>query len=247
MAGYQFVSFLAILPTLVASQQCDLQFDGRFDDEDTFPVEVTINDDSIFAPSADNVQTGFRRAELLIASNSGTDASTTGVKTLHFSVMKDTERPLNLTHEYQLVFLESNDFSTNQVVLKTGTILGANTADPDTLQLFGNVNANPVQTLFSTPFTEDVFHNFAVTLDFNALTTQVFYSQGNDALVAQTQALANDVSGQGQFHFGVLKKGLNGGDDIVKNGEQEADINEGIIFGGIFEEDSSDGCISLSA
>ncbi|RWA03468.1 hypothetical protein EKO27_g11636 [Xylaria grammica] len=161
--------------------------------------------------------------------------------------MKDAGRPLNLTHEYQLVFLESNDFSTNQFVLKTGTILGADTADPDTLQLFGNVDANPAQTLFSVPFTEDVFHNFAVTLDFDALTTQVFYSQGTDALVAQTEVLANDVSGQGQFHFGVLKKGLNGGDDIVKNGEQEEDIDEGIIFGGIFEEDSSAGCISLSA
>lgn len=75
----------------------------------------------------------------------------------------------------------------------------------------------------------------------------MFYSQGNDPLIAQTQALANDVSGQGQFHFGVLKKGLNGGDDIVKNGEQERGIDEGIIFGGIFEEDSSAGCISLSA
>ncbi|KAJ8125387.1 hypothetical protein O1611_g8252 [Lasiodiplodia mahajangana] len=302
MAGYQrFVSFLAIFPTLVVSQQCDLQFDGRvpsnfaaatfdtnngiFNPDNVFGQGLNLGsivqlqnslsslvsdardyrvlcsrshwhnysststlslDESIFAPSADNVQTGFRRAELLIASNDGTDASTTGVKTLHFSIMKDAQRPLNLTHEYQLVFLESNDFSTNQVVLKTGTILGANTADPDTLQLFGNVNANPVQTLFSTPFTEDVFHNFAVTLDFDALTTQVFYSQGNDALVAQTEALANDVSGQGQFHFGVLKKGLNGGDDIVKNGEQEAGIDEGIIFGGIFEEDSSAGCLSLS-
>ncbi|KAI0908689.1 glycoside hydrolase family 131 protein [Ustulina deusta] len=289
MAGYHsLVSFLVITSTLVASQQCDLQFDGRvpsdftaatfntnngvFDpdnvfgqgldlgsivqiqdslpslfDVDTTPVGVTISDDSIFAPSADNVQTGFRRAELLVASNDGTDASTTGVKTLHFSIMKDANHPLNLTHEYQLVFLESNDFSTNQFVLKTGTILGADTANPDTLQLFGNVNANPAQTLFSVPFTEDVFHNFAVTLDFDALTTQVFYSQGADALVAQTEALANDVSGQGQFHFGVLKKGLNGGDDIVKNGEQEPGIDEGIIFGGIFEEDSSAGCISLSA
>ncbi|KAI0537547.1 hypothetical protein GGR58DRAFT_471466 [Xylaria digitata] len=289
MAGYRsLVFFLAIPSALVASQQCDLQFDGRVPsdfsaatfntdngvfnpnnvfgkgldlgsivqlqgslsslfDVDTIPVGVTISDDSIFAPSADNVQTGFRRAELLIASNDGTDASTTGVKTLHFSAMKDANRPLNLSHEYQLVFLESNDFSTNQFVLKTGTILGENTADPDTLQLFGNVNANPVQTLFSTPFTEDVFHNFAVTLDFDALTTQVFYSQGTDVLVAQTEALANDVSGQGQFHFGVLKKGLNGGDDIVKNGEQEDGIDEGIIFGGIFEEDSSGGCISLSA
>ncbi|KAI0546969.1 glycoside hydrolase family 131 protein [Xylaria curta] len=266
-------SFLAIIPMLVASQQCDLQFDGRvpsnfaaatfnsdngiFDPNNVFgqglnlgsviQLQNSLSDDSIFAPSADNVQTGFRRAELIIASNDGTDASTTGVKTLHFSVMKDANRPLNLTHEYQLVFLESNDFSTNQFVLKTGTILGANTADPDTLQLFGNVNANPAQTLFSAPFAEDVFHNFAVTLDFDALTTQVFYSQGADPLVAQTEALANDVSGQGQFHFGVLKKGLNGGDDIVKNGEQEPGIEEGVIFGGIFEEDSSLGCISLSA
>ncbi|KAI0195575.1 hypothetical protein EV127DRAFT_459033 [Xylaria flabelliformis] len=280
-------SFLAIIPTLVASQQCELQFDGRvpsnfaaatfnsdngiFDPDNVFgqglklgsviqlqnslsslfdvgtiPVGVTISDNSIFAPSADNVQTGFRRAELIIASNDGTDASTTGVKTLHFSVMKDANRPLNLTHEYQLVFLESNDFSTNQFVLKTGTILGANTADPDTLQLFGNVDANPAQTLFSAPFVEDVFHNFAVTLDFDTLTTQVFYSQGADPLIAQTEALANDVSGQGQFHFGVLKKGLNGGDDIVKDGEQEPGIDEGVIFGGIFEEDSSAGCISLS-
>ncbi|KAI0487240.1 glycoside hydrolase family 131 protein [Xylaria cf. heliscus] len=285
---HSLVSFLAILPTLVVSQQCNLQFDGRVPstftsaafnsnngvfnpnnvfgqglnlasviqlqnslsslfDVGTIPVGVTISDDSIFAPSADNVQTGFRRAELLIASNDGTDASTTGVKTLHFSIMKDANRSLNLTHEYQLVFLESNDFSTNQFVLKTGTILGVNTADPDTLQLFGNVNADLVQSLFSVPFADDVFHNFAITLDFDTLTTQVFYSQGTDPLIAQTQALGNDVSGQGQFHFGVLKKGLNGGDDIVKNGEQELGINEGIIFGGIFEEDSSAGCISLSA
>lgn len=77
-------------------------------------------------------------------------------------------------------------------------------------------------------------------------TTQVFFSAGDAALKAVTQALANDVSGQGQFHFGVLKKGIGGGDDIVKNGVQEAGIDEGIIFGGIFEEDSSDGCVSLS-
>jgi hypothetical protein len=127
------------------------------------------SDDSIFAPSANNIQTGFRRAELLIASNSGTDDSTVGVKTLHFSLRKDLTRPLNLSHEYQLVFLESNDFSTNQIVLKTGTILGVNTANPDTLQLFGNVNANPPVVLFSTPFTQNVFHNFAVKLDFNQL------------------------------------------------------------------------------
>lgn len=140
---------------------------GSLFDKGTKPVGVTINDKSIFAPSADNVQKGFRRLELLPASNDGADASTSGIKTLHFSVMKDPQRPLNLTHEYQLVFLESADFSTNQFVVKTGSILGQNTPDPDTLQVFGNVATQPVQTLFATPFTPDVFHNFALTLDFD--------------------------------------------------------------------------------
>lgn len=170
-----------------------------------------------------------------------------GVKTLHFSLMKDPQRPLNLTHEYQLVFLESSDFSTNQIVLKTGSLIGETTADPDTLQLFGNVNASPVQLLFNTSFTPDVFHNFAVTLDFNNLTSQVYYSTGASPLQAVTQAVSNDVSGQGQFHFGVLKKPIDGGSDPSHNGTQESGIDEGIIFGGIFEEDSSSGCVSLSA
>ncbi|CAK7216689.1 hypothetical protein SBRCBS47491_002913 [Sporothrix bragantina] len=221
---------------------------GSLFDVNTVPAEVTISDKSIFAPSADNVQTGFRRAELLPASNTGTDPSTQGVKTLHFSVMQDAQRPLNLSHEYQLVFLESNDFSTNQLVLKTGTILGqaAGAGSASDLQLFGNVNANPPQVLFSTPFTPGVFNNFAVTLDFNKLTSQVFFSTGTSPLKQVTQPLANDVSGQGQFHFGVLKKPVNAGADIVHTGTQEPGINEGVIFGGIFEEDSSTGCVSLS-
>ncbi|KAK2033189.1 hypothetical protein LX32DRAFT_635599 [Colletotrichum zoysiae] len=217
-----------------------------FDANATQPFEVTISDKSIFAPSANNVQIGFRRAEMLPASNDGTDPSTDGVKTLHFSLMKDAQRPLNLSHEYQLVFLESADFSTNQIVLKTGSILGQATADPDTLQLFGNVNSNPVPELFQTKFTPGVFHNFGVKLDFTANTTEVFYSQGNSALKSQGAAVANNVAGKGQFHFGILKKPVNGGADITKSGDQPANINEGIIYGGIFEEDSSTGCISLS-
>ncbi|KAK1590409.1 uncharacterized protein LY79DRAFT_579893 [Colletotrichum navitas] len=219
---------------------------SMFDGNVSQPFEVTISDKSIFAPSAENVQVGFRRAEMLPASNDGADPSTDGVKTLHFSLMKDAQRPLNLSHEYQLVFLESADFSTNQVVLKTGSILGQNTADPDTLQLFGNVNSDPVPELFKTKFTPDVFHNFAVKLDFTANTTQVFYSQGNTPLKSQGAPFVNNIAGKGQFHFGMLKKPVNGGDNIAKSGDQPANINEGVIYGGIFEEDSSTGCISTS-
>ncbi|GKT65631.1 hypothetical protein ColTof4_03607 [Colletotrichum tofieldiae] len=217
-----------------------------FDVNSTQPFEVTINDKSIFAPSATNVQVGFRRAEMLPLSNDGKDASTQGIKTLHFSLQKDAQRPLNLSHEYQLVFLESADFSTNQVVLKTGTILGQNTADPDTLQLFGNVASSPTPELFKTKFTPGVFHNFAIKLDFTANTTEVFYSQGNSALKSQGAPVANNIAGQGQYHFGILKKPVNGGDDITKSGDQPSGINEGIVYAGIFQEDSSTGCISLS-
>ncbi|KAK1624720.1 hypothetical protein BDP81DRAFT_329422 [Colletotrichum phormii] len=217
-----------------------------FDVNSTQPFEVTINDKSIFAPSETNVQVGFRRAEMLPLSNDGKDASTQGIKTLHFSLQKDAQRPLNLSHEYQLVFLESADFSTNQVALKTGTILGQNTADPDTLQLFGNVNSSPVPELFKTKFTAGVFHNFAIKLDFTKNTTEVFYSQGNSALKSTGAAVANNIAGQGQFHFGMLKKPVNGGSDITKSGDQPTGINEGIVYGGIFQEDSSAGCLSLS-
>lgn len=65
------------------------------------------------------------------------------------------------------MFLESNDFSTNQFVLKTGTVLGGGGGDPDTLTLFGNVN-DGAKVLFSTPFVDGAFHNFAV-LDFEKL------------------------------------------------------------------------------
>jgi hypothetical protein len=78
-------------------------------------------------------------------------------------------------------------------------------------------------------------------------TTQVLYSTGCSALTNATGALPNNISGRGQFHFGVLKKPTgNNLTDVTKQGFQESRINEGMIYGGIFEEDSSAGCISLS-
>ncbi|KAH8649458.1 hypothetical protein BGZ60DRAFT_200708 [Tricladium varicosporioides] len=219
-----------------------------FDANGTKAVEVTVNDKSIFAPSSTNVQTGFRRAELLPVSVSGTDASTQGVKTLHFSVMKDPSKPLNSSHEYQLFFLESNDYSTNQVTLKYGTLLsGPKPASPDSLVITGNVNANPIVNIWSGRFTEKVWHNFAITNDFNKGTTQVYYSTDNNPLASVSKAVKNTVSGQGQYHYGILKKPIGGGSDIphATTGQPKG-IEEGVIFGGIFEEDSSaSSCVSL--
>ncbi|KAK1573608.1 uncharacterized protein LY79DRAFT_616332 [Colletotrichum navitas] len=214
-----------------------------FDGNENVALAVAINDQSVF-----NGQTGFRRTELIPSSNVGIDASTLGIKTLHFSIQKDEQRPLNLSHEYQLVFLESNDFTTNQIVLKTGTILGdvANVG-PDTLTLFGNVNTKPVPpVLFSVPFTEYTIHNFAITMNFNTNTVQVFYSTDDNDLEAQGAAQPNIIVGQGMYHFGLLKKPFGAVGDITKNGFQPLDIDEAVFYSGIFQEDSFDGCISLA-
>jgi hypothetical protein len=74
-------------------------------------------------------------------------------------------------------------------------------------------------------------------------TLQVFYSTGYDALKAVTRPLQNDNSGGGQFQIGILKKPTETV-SVVYDGYQERHIYEGQVYGGIFIEDSSNGCVS---
>ncbi|RKF73890.1 hypothetical protein GcC1_087027 [Golovinomyces cichoracearum] len=208
-------------------------------DVKTIPIGVSISDKSIF-----NNQIGFRRCELLSEAVTGDDPSSEGVKTIHFSVQIDSKKKIDLGHEYQLAFMEDNDFSTNQWVLKTGTIAGLQ-QDPHDLVLMGNVKDGEI--LFTTPFTEGEFHNFALTLDFDDNHISVYYSKGSSPLQNVLTRTPNDLTGRGKFHFGMLKKGISGGKgDITKNAFQPSNIDEGIILGGIFQEDSIDGCVSTS-
>ena len=75
-------------------------------------------------------------------------------------------------------------------------------------------------------------------------TLQVYYSAGDEPLEAVTEALSNNNAGLGQYQIGILKKPT-GTDDVVNGGYQESGIDEGQIYGSVFLEDSSDGCISL--
>lgn len=75
-------------------------------------------------------------------------------------------------------------------------------------------------------------------------TLQVYYSSGTEPLKAVTSALGNDNSGYGQYQLGILKKPT-GTSDVVNSGYQESPINEGQIYGGIFLEDSANGCVTL--
>ena len=72
------------------------------------------------------------------------------------------------------------------------------------------VRDHALNVLFETDFTSGVWHNFAVAVDWDALTLEVFYSQDGDALASVTETESNPTAvsganGQGDFHFTVLK------------------------------------------
>ncbi|OCB89416.1 hypothetical protein A7U60_g3392 [Sanghuangporus baumii] len=204
-----------------------------------------FSDESIFAPGG-QLQSGFRRSELIPAINDGTDITVQGTTTVHWSLRSDSSKPFNLSHEYQLVFHETSDFSTSQFMLKTGAPFGQTFVESEhkTLRLEGRQTTSA--TLFSTPFDDDVWHNFAVTVAWNSTSITVFYSKNSDSL-SLANVTSNDNSGQGQQHFGILKLPTgDAGIDVAHEGFQESGLNEGLIYGGIFIEDSSDGCITLS-
>ncbi|KAF4777736.1 hypothetical protein HER10_EVM0006697 [Colletotrichum scovillei] len=211
---------------------------SRFDAAETKrALEVTISDASIFMN-----QRGFRRAGLLFAgdTNEGSPAGE-GVKTLHFSVRLDLERPLNLTHEYLNVWHETAAYDANQFNFQTGTIIGQPELPKETYKLLDRDN----KLLWSTPIAKDgSWQNFALTLDFLNNTIQIWYSAGNNPLARLGGAVPVNLAGDGQYQIGILKKPT-GTDDVVNSGYQSSNLNEGLIYGGIFIEDSANGCVSI--
>jgi hypothetical protein len=209
---------------------------SRFDNASYKSLEVTIDDQSIF-----KTQYGFRRAGLQLVGDTNTPGpGNQGVKTLHWSVKQDPGRKLNLTHEYLNVWHEAGDYSANQFNFETGTLLNLPSGRKDTFKFLNRKNS----VFWSTPIESEEWQNFAITLDYVKNTLQVYYSKGSAPLKAVTKALSNDNSGAGQFQIGILKKPT-GTDDVVNGGYQESGIDEGQIYGGIFLEDSANGCISL--
>ena len=73
---------------------------------------------------------------------------------------------------------------------------------------------------------------------------QVFYSAGTKPLQEATVPLPNANSGGGQLQLGMAKKPTET-ETVVWDGYQEPmPKSEGQIYGGVFVEDSTGGCIS---
>ncbi|TLD05161.1 uncharacterized protein PgNI_09303 [Pyricularia grisea] len=201
------------------------------------PITVTLSDRSIF-----QTQRGFRRAGLQFKDDANTGGrGAVGVRTLHWSVKIDPARGLNLSHEYLNVWHETADYSANQFNFEMGSILGQPDLPSDTFKILDRRN----QQIWSTPIDETAWNNFAVTIDYDKNTLRIYYSKNDEPLkAASCTASPNDNSGEGQYQLGLLKKPT-GTDDVVNSGYQASGIDEGLIYGGIFLEDSADGCVSL--
>ncbi|KAG0129225.1 hypothetical protein HOY82DRAFT_416019 [Tuber indicum] len=211
------------------------------------PIEVTIDDKSIFTPGG-NAQKGFRRSELLPSTNNGTDATVQGTTTLHFSVKEDVHRPLNYSHQYEIVFIETNDFSSHVWTLKTGTPFGSSEVpakDARTLRLGGSTAGGKAEeVLFSVPFDTGCWHNFAVQTNWVDNTISVWHSTGYGLLSEVVKTRANNATGKGQAHIGILKLPTPPATDLSHEGYQPSGINEGLIYGGLFVEDCSQNGVS---
>ncbi|KAF9041830.1 hypothetical protein BDZ89DRAFT_1060196, partial [Hymenopellis radicata] len=191
-------------------------------------VGITIDWSSIFVPGSGGPQYGFRRTEL-IAPSSFNPAMEIGTTRFHFSIKADEEHPLDYTHEYQVVFIEpATDLMCSPFTIPTAELLPAVNATSFKI-LDHNLNV-----LYATPFSLGAWHNFAVDVDWDALTLQVSYSTDGDKLKSVTGVVPNLSAGngvQGDFHFGILKLPLANPDDTP---EQQADVvHYGIQMGNL--------------
>ncbi|KAI1788898.1 hypothetical protein LXA43DRAFT_611304 [Ganoderma leucocontextum] len=219
-------------------------------------ISVSIDNSSLFLPGGTNPQYGFRRTDIIAANNGEHTNLITQMEsnrtTFHFSIKKDETRPLNYTHEYQIVFIEPNDGSHVFSIQ-----LGSPFTNPTETLPVPNAHSfkvldHALNVLFSTPFTSHAWHNFAVEVDWNARTLAVWYSQDSELLRQVVTTTSNPTApagpdGQGDFHFAVLKLPLvNPADspanqgDVVHYGIQEG-TTEALLYSGVFVEDAAYG------
>ncbi|KIM27982.1 glycoside hydrolase family 131 protein [Serendipita vermifera MAFF 305830] len=217
-------------------------------------ISVSIDNSSVFVPggNAANSQYGFRRTEVIAQSRNRTILET-GKTVFHWSILRDNRHDLNYKHEYQVVFIEPNDGSHvfglqigSPFTYPTGRLPVANA---QSLRIL----AHDLTVVFETPFTRNDWHNFAVQVDWDALTLGVYYSKNWSPLAPTSRKTVPDTGavagpdGQGDFHFGVLKLPIASprdtseqATDVVHRGIQEGTL-ETLHYSGVFVESTAGG------
>lgn len=224
-------------------------------------MTISIDNTSVFVPGGNppQPQYGFRRTEL-IAQKYGNHTVLNGIADVvttvfHVSVRADDQLPLNMSHEYQIVWIEPNDGS-HVFEIQLGSPFTNPTGPlPVTDAHYLKVRNHALDLLFETPFTSGDWHNFAIQVDWTQLTLGVLYSTNATPLEAVTGVEDNSstpagAAGQGDYHFGVLKLPLVDPSeppyeqaDVVHYGIQEGE-KEALTYSGVFIESIEDGALS---
>ncbi|KAG1739392.1 uncharacterized protein EDB91DRAFT_1053830 [Suillus paluster] len=220
------------------------------------PMTISIDNTSIFVPGGSTPQNGFRRTELIAQKNGNHTAlnavADAGTTVFHVSILEDPERPLNFSHEYQIVWIEPND-GTHVFEIQLGSPFTIPTGTvPVSDARFLKVRNHALDLLFETPFTCKDWHNFAVQIDWTNLTLGVFYSTNGEPLknvtgIVENSSASPGAAGQGDYHFGLLKLPLANPNetasqqsDVVHFGIQEGDA-EALTYSGVFIESITGG------
>ncbi|KAJ7752577.1 hypothetical protein B0H16DRAFT_1373199, partial [Mycena metata] len=217
-------------------------------------ISIKIDNTSVFVPGGGPPQYGFRRTELIAQKDGNSTAldaeMETAVSVFHFSIKADVLRPLNYSHEYQIVFIEPSD-GTHVF----GIQLGSPFTDPTGQLPVTNAHSfkvldHALNVLFMRPFVSHIWHNFAIQVDWENRTLMVSYSTEGFPLEAVSSVIPNPtvaLGAVGDFHFGVLKLPLvNPSDspvnqsDVVHHGIQEG-TTEGLFYSGVFVERQKSG------
>jgi len=219
-------------------------------------ISVTIDNSSVFVPGGAAPQFGFRRTEFIAQANGSSTALDSimeaGTTVFHVSIQVDETRPLNLDHEYQIVFIEPDD-GTHVFEIQIGSPFTNPTGSLPAQNAHSfKVLDHALNVLFITSCSPAKWHNFAIQVDWNNRTLAVLYSEDDAELAAVTKVLPNltaslGATGRGDFHFGVLKLPLvNPADssanqaDVAHFGIQEGKT-EGLLYSGIFVEQVTEG------
>jgi hypothetical protein len=242
-------SSILSFPQQVSPSVFDYDFGGK-------PLAIQIDESSVLRPSGKAAENGYRRATLIFTGNNGSDASTSGVVTYHWSVRQTRDRPLNLTHEYVSVFHERANGQGDHFQVSAGLLVGK---EKKYLPRNWKVLDRNQHVLWQTPILFDEWENFAITLDYtkqfvpSVLPThsksdmnrqiQVYYSTGQNHLQAVTKPEANENDRGGLFQVGLLKKST-GAKNPSKDGYHSPKFNDALIYGSIFVENSADDCVS---
>ena len=139
--------------------------------------------------------------------NNGTDPTVNGVTTHHFSLRPDFARPLNISHQYELVFIETNDYASHVWTIKAGTPFGEKkSAKSNKLRLESSTAGGVAGTdLFTVDWEISTWHNFAVQVDWVKNRLSAYYSSGYEPLKKVVNNVKNDATGKGQGNITTYK------------------------------------------